>query len=170
MPCCDWIICEQTNRWASALRLAVERDAAAGGGGYRLREVRSLGELEAELARRPVSLAALEVRAGNLSDVLAWLAAAERRFPRARCVAILDRSLSSEHSGIGPRGGESLQEILDALREAGALEVAESPRRLNSLLELAGRHTRATAEAETITAENASFVERVRATLPWQEA
>jgi hypothetical protein len=170
MPDCDWIICEQSNRWAAALRMAAERDTATGGGCYRLREVRRLGELASELARRPASLVAVEVRDKNLGDVLAWLSAAERQFPWARCVALVDRSLSSENPTVGPDSEDSLHDVCDTLREAGALEVAESPRRLRPLLELARHHAMATAQHQAIVAENVPFALQVWATLPWQEA
>jgi len=170
MPLCNWIICQRSNRWAAALRLAVERDAATLGVSYRLREVRTLGELTSELVRSPASLVALEVHDRNLSDVLAWLSAAERRFPQARCVALVDRALSADQQRVPPGGQESLRDVCDALREAGAWDVAQSPRRLQPMLELARRHAMATAADVTILAEHVSFTEHVWATLPWQGA
>ena len=167
---CDWIICERTNRWAAALRLAGERDAAAGGVRHRFREVRSLSELPPELARRPASLVALEVSERNLGDVLTWLAAALRWFPQSRCVALVDQSLSSADQSVRSRDTNSQRDIVDALREAGTWEVAESPRRLEPLLEVARRHAISAAKHDEIFAENQPFTERMWATLPWQEA
>jgi hypothetical protein len=169
MPPCHWIICERTNRWASALRLALDRAAAGGGACYRLREVRSLHEIASELARRPESLVALEVHDRNLSNVLAWLAAAEQQFPQARCLALVDRSLSAGGPSVRSHSRESVTDVCDALREAGAMDVAESPRRLASALELGRRHAAANVAHDTVPAEERSFVEQLWATLPWQE-
>ena len=170
MTRCDWIICERSNRWAAALRLAGERDTAAGGVCHRFREVRSLSELPPELARQPASLIALEVSERNLIAVLAWLSAALRRFPQLRCVALLDRSLSSANQSDRSRDKNSQRDIAVALREAGAWEVVESPRRLEPLLQFARRHANVAARHDAFLAENRPFTERVWATLPWQPA
>jgi hypothetical protein len=170
MPQCDWIICERSNRWVAALRLALDRDTAACGMAYRLREVRRLDELAPELARRPASLVAVEVHLRNLSAALTWLATVEPQFPRARCLALVDGSLSASQPSVRPHHNAPLRDACDALREAGALEVAESPRRLQPLLALARRHALATSEHDARIAENRPFAQRVWATLPWQEA
>jgi hypothetical protein len=153
MSCCEWIVCEHSSRWASALRLAL----ASGGTRYRLRETRHLAGLAAELAEQPTSLAAIEVRRGNLADILAWLTTARQTFPRARCVALLDRSLAKDAEQVG-----------DALFEAGAQAIAASPRRLDTVLALGQRHAAAVAQHSPLTDDNLSFTAQVWASLPWQ--
>ena len=145
----EWTVCERTSRWASAMRIAL----AADGTPHRLRETRSLSELEAELVDRPTSLTAIEVHRGNLADVLAWLPNARQRFTRPCFVALLDRTLADDMGSVG-----------DVLIEAGAQSIATSPRRLDEILSLARRH----AANPRITDENVPLTARVWATLPWQ--
>ncbi len=145
----EWIVCEQSSRWASALRRALE----SGDTPHRLRELRHLAELDAELAARPRALAAMEVDRGNFAQLLAWLPAARERHVRARYVVLLDRSLADD-----------LEVVCDALVEAGAQATATSPRRLDAVVALGTRHARTNGRID----ENASFVDQVRASLPWQ--
>ena len=147
----EWIVCEQTSRWASALRRALE----SGDTPHRLRELRHLAELDAEFAVRPSALAAIEVDRGNFAQLLAWLPTARERHVHARCVALVDRSLAEE-----------LDEICDALVEAGAQAIATSPRRLEAVVGLGTQHAKIAANTNV----NASFVDQVWASLPWQRA
>jgi hypothetical protein len=165
-----WIVCEQTSRWASALRLALGQEAVAADPPYLLREVRSLAELSVELASHPTGFVAVEVRRNDLGGVLTWLAEAERKFPRARCFAMLGRSLLASESDLRSTTTQSLQDVGDALREAGALAVVASPRRLADALQLGRRHAAATESHATLLAEQLPLVERLWATLPWQKA
>lgn len=145
----EWIVCERTSRWASAFRMAL----ASGEMPFRLRELRHLTELDAELAARPTALAAIEVHRGNFAPLLAWLPVARDRHGRARCVALVDRSLADD-----------IDALCDALIEAGAQAIATSPRCLDAVVDLAARH----AETAGKIGENTSLVDRVWASLPWQ--
>ena len=145
----EWIVCERTSRWASALRMALARGEMP----HRLRELRHLAELDAELAARPTALAAIEIHRGNFADLLAWLPTACERHDRARCVALLDRSLA-----------DNLDAACDALVEAGAPAIATSPRRLDAVIALGTRH----AETARTIAENAPLMAQAWASLPWQ--
>jgi hypothetical protein len=149
IPPAEWIVCEQSSRWASALRMALE----SGDAPYRLRELRHLTELDAELAARPTALAAIEVHRGSLAQLLAWLPNARERHVHARCVALLDRSLADD-----------LEVVCDALIEAGAQAIATSPRRLETVVALGARH----AETAKNIDENTPLAAQVWASLPWQ--
>jgi hypothetical protein len=145
----EWIVCERTSRWASAMRMAL----AAGGVPYRLRELRHLSELDADLVARPTALAAIEIHRDNFAELLAWLPTVRERRRHARCIALLDGSLADD-----------LDEVRDALVEAGAQAVATSPRRLAAVIVFGARH----AETAEIVGENAPLVAQVWASLPWQ--
>jgi len=165
---CEWIVCERSNRWAAALRMAIGRDAAAGGPRRRLREVRRLAELTAELAQRPASFVAIEIHRNNLGEALEWLAAA-RQYPLTRCVALVDRSLPSTVASLAPSGPATEREIRAALREAGALDVAESSRGLHAVLELGRRHAAVVSAAQqAVPGNDLPLEDRVWAALPWQ--
>jgi hypothetical protein len=145
----EWVVCERTSRWASALRMA----CGARGMPYRLREIRHLAELEAELVKRPACLAAVEFDRANFAAALALLPAMRKKFPGARSVALLDRSLASDFAA-----------VRDAVVEAGAAAVAASPRRLDAILALGQRHA-ATVHTKD---ESLPFAARIWTTLPWQ--
>jgi len=145
----EWLVCERTSRWASALRMSF----SASNMPIRLREIRHLGELEPELAERPTCLAAIEFDRANFADALRRLPIIRQKFSRVRCVALLDRSLA-----------EDFADVRDVVVEAGAAAVAASPRRLDAILALGERHA-ATAETP---AENMPLVAQVWASLPWQ--
>ena len=145
------LVCERTSRWASALRMELASVDLL----HRLRELRHLAELDAELDERPAALVAVEVRRGNFAELLAWLPAARRRHCRARFVALVDHSLLDHQCEVG-----------DALVEAGVQASATSPRRLETIVAIGKRHA-ATAEK---TDESAPLVTQVWASLPWQAA
>lgn len=145
----ELIVCERTSRWASALRLAL----VAAGDPCRLRETRRLAELDAELAERPTSIAAIEVHCENLATVLDWLPKARQHFPRTRFVALADQSLAADWDFVA-----------DALTEAGIDALAASPRRLDAVLTLA----RLQAKSPAIVDESEPLTTRVWTSLPWQ--
>ena len=145
----EWIVCERTSRWASALRMAL----SSGETSHQLRELRHLAELDAALTARPTALAAIEVHRGNFAQWLAWLPVARERHVQARCVALVDRSLADD-----------LEEVGDALVEAGAQAIATSPRRLDAVVALGARHAETVARIDV----NASLAAQVWASLPWQ--
>jgi hypothetical protein len=125
-----WIICERTCRFASALRVAVDRTKVDPP--PRLIEVRSLSELAERLTARPGSLVLVEVAAANLADVLTFIADRTARDPDALFAALLDRDSFSADA--------ARHDAIDALLEAGACEIASSPRNLLGILAVARRH------------------------------
>jgi hypothetical protein len=144
----EWIVCERTSRWAAALRLELAQDDPA----PRLRELRHLSELDAEISARP-AIVAIEVHRGNFAAVLHWLSRTRVRQQLTRCAALLDRSLASDsESVIGP------------LLEAGAVAIAPSPRRLDDVLAL----ERFQSEIAGISSPHESVLDQLRASLPWQ--
>ena len=161
----EWIVCESTSRWASALRMALQRQAAIDGRETRLYETRYLDDLAARLHEEPENFATIEVRESNVGDVLAWLARAAGHFPRARFAALLDRSLSQQQTNRASDAGDNLLDVCDALCEAGSLEIAHSPRHLQAVVELGRRHV---ACRHTATPVEADCEARVWASLPWQ--
>jgi hypothetical protein len=168
MNCGNWIVCEQSNRWAAALRLLLDDQARADGSRYQLREVRTLTELAASLSERLACLACIEVRRANLSDVLAWLAMAPKDFGDARFVALLDYSLQPDPWAAAESRLNEPGDVMDALREAGAAMVITSPRRLGSLVEM-GRgpagHRRLLSAAKDA---EMTLAAKVWTSLPWQ--
>ena len=159
----DWIICERTSRWASALRVALERQDDAELRAARICEVRNHRDLEAQLVSRPDALVTIEVDRANLAAVLAWLATAGERFPRARFVVGLDWSLCE---GRKAAGDERAHDVAGALVEAGAALVLRSPREHGRLVELGRRHMAANSPAA---GDELSPRQRVWASLPWQD-
>jgi hypothetical protein len=145
----EWIVCERTNRWAAALRLALTQDDPA----PRLCELRHLSELDSEVAARPAAIVAIEVHRGNFAAVLQWLSRSHVRRRLTRCAALLDRSLASDsESVVGP------------LLEAGAVAIAPSPRRLDDVLALERFQT----QIAGISGSRESLLDQLRASLPWQ--
>jgi hypothetical protein len=165
---CDWILCETSSRWAAALRMALERHARPDECQHRLHETRSLVELSEYLPQRPGSLALIEVHRANLSDVLIWLTAHDGRCGQPRCVALLDRSLQADPWDAAALESDARQDVSDALREAGAVDVLVSPRHLEPLLELGRRHAASMAQQRPGDIAAPSLTARARASLPWQ--
>lgn len=164
-----WVVCERSGRWAAALRIALARRPAYEVAPPRLREVRSLGELDEYVRehRRPLCL--IEVRSDTFDQMLAWLADTARRQPAGRFVAVLADDGSCDDIESPLSGDRRRHDVIDALREAGALEVAQSPRHMRQVLTLADRHW---AESDQHTATDSaeqSLTEWVASRLPWQE-
>jgi hypothetical protein len=146
----EWIVCERTSRWAAALRLELSHRNLPS----RIRETRTLAELDSELAARPNCLAAVEVHRGNFADALAWLSSVRSRYCATLCASLVDRSLV-----------EDLDEVCDVLSEAGVQAIATSPRRLDEVLALGQRHERKLGEIDN----DLPLTAQVWASLPWQE-
>ena len=179
---CDWIVCERGNRWATAIRTAVGRQSVAAGyaripisrklvlnfcdgsdvSRLRLREVRSLAELARHFEARPQSFAMVEVHEANLANLLAWLAAASRQYPDGRFAVLVEASFASRQM--------DRQDVVDALFEAGAAEVAFSPRRLQHILVLAERHAADVSSRTRPASGDSSLVEWAWSQVPWQES
>lgn len=164
----DWIVCEQSNRWAAALRLLLVSQSRVEGRRYRLREVRTLAELAASLSEQQVPLVGIEAGRANLGDVLAWLAMAEMEFANVRIVALLDYSLQPDPWASGEARLNQLSDVTDALREAGAAMVITSPRRLGPFVELGLRPTGPRRPLRAANDAEMSLTSRVWASLPWQ--
>jgi hypothetical protein len=144
----EWIVCERSSRWASALRMALGGERR-----FQIRELRHTAELDGELAERPDAIVALEVRRDNFAELVAWLVAAHKRHLHSRSVALVDHSIDSH-----------LDEVRDALVEAGVAAVATSPRQLANVIALAARHAEIAGKA----GPNASPLVTAWASLPWQ--
>ncbi|MGE3640208.1 MAG: hypothetical protein AB7G28_16765 [Pirellulales bacterium] len=147
----EWIVCERTTRWASALRRALA--AAAGDEPVRLRELRSMTELDAELVARPHAFAAIEIHRGNFGALVAWLSEARERHAGATRAVLVDRSMARD-----------IDPIVAVLLEASAQAVATSPRKLESLVAMSQRGSKISANMPT----GDSFVDEVWTSLPWQ--
>lgn len=145
----EWVVYERTAQWASALRLAL----ATSDSPVRLRELRNMAELDAELAFRPHAFVAVEVHRGNFAQLLAWLAKARELHAHATFAILLDRTLSRD-----------IDHFVAVLLETGAQAIATSPRRLEPLIALGLRHERIAG----FHVENASFTDQLWASLPWQ--
>lgn len=164
----EWILCERTNRWASALRTALSRERSSQDGMPRLYEVRSLRDLSARLAARPDSLVLIEVDRATVGAVLAWLADAQRRYSDARFAALFDSELARPPSTRATPPRNNRQDALDAVIEAGACDVALSPRHLRGILALGRRHANRLAARPTMP-DDRSITAWAWASLPWQD-
>lgn len=133
------LVCEQTGCWAVALRRELPD-------GVRLRETRSLTECWDTLAEYPASFVIVEATRANLDPLLRRLARGERDFSEARVAVVASRDMAA-HQWL--------------LREAGAVAVVTSPRRLRGLAATACRHM---AEAPGVPQ---SAIERICSGLPW---
>lgn len=165
---CEWIVCESTTRWAAALRLALERRLAVEGRTVRLYETRHWNDLASRLRERPDSFVAAEVREENLAEVFSGLLVAVRHYPRARFVALLDRSLLGGRKDGTSTSGERLHDVCDALREAGVLEFAHSPRHLGNIVVLFRRHEALSTRMDFRLSADLPVRAQVWASLPWQ--
>jgi hypothetical protein len=159
MTNCDWIVCEHSGRWASALRRAIGTETAPPVDQRQVREVRSLEELTVRLGERPRAVALVEVRRTNLAEALTWLADASSLYPRACCVALLDSSAFDD---------DVRTAVAEALSAAGAVEITDSPRHLQHVLAVGRRHAVSPVRVATGPDEHQSFAEWAWALLPWQ--
>jgi hypothetical protein len=125
----------------------------------RVFEVRSSQELAAQLAKRPCDIVCLEVRRTRLAETLAWLAENVPVYPKARFVALIDGNYVEAGAAA---------DVSAALLAAGAIAVADSPRRLQCLLGVGQRHEAAQAIESQRLSENQTFAERAWSRLPWQ--
>ena len=165
----EWIVCERTSRWASGIRTTVARHATNRQFTTRVFEVRTLGELAARLGEKPTSLALVEVHEGNLANVLAWLTEAQGIYPHARFIALLDNLLPAHDESWPVTQAGKRHDVVSALLEAGAVDVADSPRHLHSFLAIAERHRAIVATNTAPSAENLPLLEWARSLLPWQD-
>ena len=162
-----WAICEQSGRWAAALRIAFARlpkDQSP----PRLFEVRTLGELSTHLEEHRHDLALVEVGRENLIGVVQQLMHRSRRL--AQFVALLEDRIDQGHSAAAITREPGTQPVVDLLWEAGVAEVVESPRQLGGLLALHNRLTAARGSIFNGPAGRQSFADWAWSTLPWQDS
>ncbi len=164
----NWIVCERSGRWATALRAALGRSGWPPSSVPRIFEVRQLGELATRLDARPSDMALVEVQRAHVFEVLEWLAEAGRLYRRARLVALVDRGVWESLDTDSAAGRRDRQPMIDVLREAGAAEVVTSPRQLQGILELGRRHASLRAAGFDGPSARMSIAEWVWASLPWQ--
>jgi len=141
MPTARLILCEKTNRWAIAMRRALDKRSDV------LVETRSLAQCLRELAASPASLVAIETTMDNLDSVVALIESQSRRFDQARFVAL---------------AGDSIASAEPLLREAGAAAVFTSARQARQLARIALRHL---AHAPP---DDLPLVEAIWDRLPWR--
>jgi hypothetical protein len=174
MTTTDWIVCERSTRWAAALRMTISSDSEQPAGSNTLREVRSIAELTGQLKSHPSSLVLIEVTQDNFDGVLNWLAATTRRANHTPAVALVswptDNRVRSS-TDVKDRPSQDRDAMAAALREAGALDVIDSPRRLRPVLALGRRHAgRCSIGMDNRPDASPSFEDWAWSLLPWQDA
>jgi hypothetical protein len=156
----QWIIYESSTRWAAALRTYFRRTLPPQPN-PRIFESRRLRDVAERLRTNSASIVLLEIGHDNLAAILAWLAETSPKFPAVRFTALLDRSLVANPL--------ELDDIIRALFEAGACEIARSPRHLTSIIALAQLRTHAeTATGLTVSRGEVPLREWAWSRLPWQ--
>ncbi|MCC7474891.1 MAG: hypothetical protein IT425_05810 [Pirellulales bacterium] len=134
-----WVVCESKGRLAAALHVAGLRHKRHMGPSAppgRILQTRSLAELEAALATGEIELAVLEVTRESFHASLELLTRASRWPTPIAVVLPADRFTTTDTV---PETEETVAGVVDALREAGAAAVLETPRHLPRLLAIAGR-------------------------------
>src|SRR4051794_30020255 len=117
-----WLVCEQSGRWAAALRSTFLR-LWNGQSTPRLYEVRTIVDLLTHLGESRPNLVLIEVGRENLTEVLQLLV---RRGPRHFRFAALLQDAQKEASLPTAKMDESVgHSLADLLWELGALEVVE---------------------------------------------
>jgi hypothetical protein len=129
-------------------------------------ETRNLADAAAALETATDSFIAVEVRPQNLGEILPWLAKLNERYPQVRLVALAEPSFNGPLDLDSDRNARPFDLVAAALREAGALHVAHSPRSLGPVLQIAQRHFQS--QMSQNAAANLSPIERVWDSLPWQ--
>jgi len=137
------IVCEKTGSWATALRRALSSTR------HRVHETRSLAECWRELEQSRASLIAVELTMENCETLLERLLNLTRRFPSARAIAF---------------GSRTLRPLEYLVREAGAMDVLLSPRRMADAARLIERHM---AQA---TGDQLPFRQSIWNRLPWSNS
>ncbi len=174
MTASRWILCEQSTRWAAALRLELSRTAAETPWRPTLHEVRSLSELTSELGRYPDSLVLFEVTLETLEATLSWLVSATNRGEQSAAIALLDhpRNDLSHHQLFDESSSASRHRDIaaTALREVGAMDVIDSPRQVGLVLAAGQRHAKKMRSyaSRQPDAEN-SLESWAWSLLPWQD-
>jgi hypothetical protein len=171
-----WIIQESTPRWAAALRMALARQTSLSPA-IRIRELRSLPELVHQLALAPHGLVLTEVTRRNLEATLSWLTHHSQETSPAPVVALLDLQKTGDAAGL-PMGHHTTNRrntdddiVASALREAGAVDVLNSPRQVPTMFTFAERLlTSRTDSTSTAPPADQPFADWAWSLLPWQDA
>jgi hypothetical protein len=150
----SWIVCEASGRWTAALRISLVRQKV-GSSGDQIQEVRTLPDLTSAVQESPAAIALLEVQPDNLAASMTWFCHGWLRGNRA--VALLGANVAAV-------------EVAEALLEAGALAVIESPRHLAGAINLAGRVAVSRSTHTNKSGLTFSIAEQAWASLPWQDA
>jgi hypothetical protein len=138
-----FLVCEKTGKWAVALRRELAADARW------LVGTRALSQLIEALAQHPASVAAIEHTPAGPAELAGALTQLHDEFPDATFV-IFAKQVSPDTQWL--------------LREAGAVHVADSPRRLAPVARIWQRHRRQHPPAES------GVREILWEQLPWQTA
>jgi hypothetical protein len=162
----SWIVCERSDRWAAAIRAAFLRTPGSKIP-PRLYEIRNLNELKAAWNDHPHSITFVEVGPDNLPQVVDLLSGASCRC-ESRIVALVDYSLWKDAESTFGKSDNGIGRIADMLREAGATDVLESPRRLQGLLQLRERLISPYTASPAM--DHSSIHEWAHSLLPWQDA
>jgi hypothetical protein len=137
-----WIVCEKTGKWAAALRWGAEPY------GLRVYETRSLVDCRAELERFPASFVSLEATELNLETLVPWIDEVRESLAGV-CISVL--------------ADQNLAWAEDHLREAGAVHVVFSPRRLDLVARIAARHL-----ASAAIPQGSTLRQTIWSRLPWE--
>lgn len=165
----SWIVCESSGYWSAALRAALARRQASSVVRVpqpRIREVRSLADLETGSRGIQSGLGFVEVTERNLAAVLELFVKNSAR--NVRFIALLEGSLGRKK---GTDGSQTRirQSVSDSLSEAGALAVISAPRHIGAVLEIAFRYNTLRASLSADPASAISIADRAWASLPWQD-
>ena len=141
MPSARAIVCEETTKWAIALR------RASHGAPLRILETRSLQTCWQEVLTNPASFVMLECLPVNLERTVRWIQQFGTRFRNARVAVLCDPKI------------ESSQWLL---REVGAVHTVLSPRNLEPLIGILRRHL------DSIPVVEDSLRHQIWQRLPWK--
>ena len=150
---------------SAAIRLAFSRFADAKLAA-RLYETRTLDELRTEFASRRANVALVEVRRDNLPQVIDLLSS-EACSRASHIVALMDYSLWHADALPAVSRRHRKQRIANLLREAGAQDAVDSPRRLKGLLQLSDRL--AVQCVPTLELSRQSIAAWAQSVIPWQD-
>ncbi len=139
------IICESTGEWATAVRRRLPSEVS-------LVETRSLTEMSERLDESPAAVVAVEWFAGRAEMTLSEITRLGRKYPQAAVVVLADRDFSSPQN---------------ICREAGAMHVVLSRRRVSEIIEIIRHRLRSGNWTDQDIDESSSFEDRLLASLPW---
>lgn len=165
---CDWILCENSQRWAAAIRHSLRR-RPADCEPRRILETRTIDEMLSRLDMQPDSLVLIEVTPANFLNILDVVAHAVPRFPLAHFAVLLDGQLLPSREAGQRSPSSNSHETLDALAEAGASAFATSPRKLRGIFDVAGKHADCLRE-QTSPPADLPLAAWAMSLLPWQDA